>query len=124
MARILVIDDSMLTRHMLRQVLERAGYEVLEASDGRVGIQIHRTTPADIVITDILMPEQEGLETIRELQRDCPEVKIIAISGGGQIGDYNFLTIAQRLGARRAFQKPFVLQDMLNAVHEVLQTHD
>lgn len=124
MARILVIDDNTLTRHMLRQAFERAGYEVLEAPDGRVGVQVYRTMPADIVITDILMPEQEGLETIRELQRDFPSVKIIAISGGGQVGDYDFLATAKHLGACHAFQKPFVLREMLSVVHETLQAQN
>lgn len=124
MARILVIDDNTLTRHMLRQALERAGYEVLEASNGKAGVQVQRSTPADMIITDILMPEQGGLETIRVLQRDSPGVKIIAISGGSQIGDYDSLAVAQSLGARQALQKPFTLQDMLHAVHEVLHTHD
>jgi len=124
MARVLIIDDNAPTRHMLRQALERAGYEVVDAPDGRAGIALQRTMPADVIITDILMPEQEGLETIRELRRDFPTTKIIAISGGGQIGTYNFLTIAERLGARRALQKPFGLQEILDAVEEMLQVQD
>ena len=121
MARILIIDDHTPTRHMLRQALERAGYEVVEATDGRAGIQLQHATLADVIITDILMPEQEGLETIRELRRDFPTTKIIAISGGGQLGNYNFLTIAEHLGARRVLQKPFGLREMLDAVEEILQ---
>jgi DNA-binding NtrC family response regulator len=124
MARVLIIDDNTPTRHMLRQALERAGYEVADAPDGRAGMQLQRAMPADVIITDILMPEQEGLETIRELQRDFPTTKIIAISGGGQIGTYSFLAIAERLGARRALQKPFGLREMLDAVKEMLQMQD
>lgn len=124
MARILIIDDNTPTRQMLRQALERAGYEVTDAPDGRAGVQLQRTIPADVIITDILMPEQEGLETIRELRRDFPTAKIIAMSGGGQIGSASFLTIAERLGARRALQKPFGLQEMLDVVEEMLQIHD
>ena len=99
-----------------------AGYEVLEGPNGRVGMQLQRTTPAEVIITDIFMPEQEGLETIRELRRDFPTTKIIAMSGGGQIGNFNFLTIAERLGAQRVLQKPFGLREMLDTVHELLQS--
>ena len=121
MTRILIIDDNAPMRHMLRQALEWAGYEVVEAADGRAGIQLQHTMPADVVITDILMPEQEGLETIQELRHAFPTTKIIAISGGGYIGKYNYLTMAARLGAQRALQKPFGLQEMFNAVQEMVQ---
>jgi len=121
MARILIIDDNANTRDILRQALERAGYEVIEAPDGRVGMQHQRAMPAEVIITDILMPEQEGFETIRELRRDFPTSGIIAMSGGGQIGRDNLLAIAERLGAQRALQKPFGLQEMLDAVDALLQ---
>jgi DNA-binding response OmpR family regulator len=121
MARILVIDDNAPTRDILRQALERAGHEVVEASDGRVGIEHQRTMPAEVIITDILMPDQEGFETIRELRRDFPTTGIIAMSGGGQIGCETLLVIAERLGAQRVLQKPFGLRDMLTAVHQLLQ---
>jgi DNA-binding response OmpR family regulator len=121
MARILIIDDNVPTRDILRQALERAGHEVVEASDGRVGIAHQRTMPAEVIITDILMPDQEGFETIRALRRDFPTTGIIAMSGGGQIGCETLLTVAERLGAQRVLQKPFGLRDMLDAVHQLLQ---
>jgi CheY-like chemotaxis protein len=121
MTRILIIDDNVPTRAILRQALERAGHEVVEASDGRGGIARQRTMPAEVIITDILMPDQEGFETIRELRRDFPTTGIIAMSGGGQIGCDALLAIAERLGAQRVLQKPFGLQDMLDAVHQLLQ---
>jgi DNA-binding response OmpR family regulator len=121
MARILIIDDNAPTRDILRQALERAGHEVLEAADGRVGIARQRAMPAAVIITDLLMPDQEGLETIRELRRDFPTTGIIAMSGGGQIGYDTLLTMAERLGAQRVLQKPFGLRDMLDAVHQLLQ---
>lgn len=124
MTRILVIDDDEPTRHLLRQVLERAGYEVTDAANGRAGLQLQRAIPADVIITDILMPDQEGLETIRELRRAFPTTKIIAMSGGGQIGGASFLTMAERLGAQRSLQKPFGLREILAAVAEILQTRD
>ena len=121
MARILIIDDNDATRDVLRQALERAGYEVVEAPDGRIGLEHQRAMPAEVIITDILMPEQEGFETIRELRRDFPTAGIIAMSGGGQIGCDTLLTIAERLGAQRVLQKPFGLRDMLDAVQQLLQ---
>ena len=121
MARILIIDDNVSTRDILRQALERAGHEVVEASDGRVWIARQRTMPAEVIITDILMPDQEGFETIRELRRDFPTTGIIAMSGGGQIGCDTLLVVAERLGAQHALQKPFGLRDMLEAVQQLIQ---
>jgi CheY-like chemotaxis protein len=91
MLRILIIDDEDQFRSMLRRVLERASYEVVEAQDGNEGIQRCREAPMDLIITDILMPGKEGLETIMDLRREFSQVKIIAISGGGRTGDLNFL---------------------------------
>jgi CheY-like chemotaxis protein len=120
-ARILIIDDEDQPRRMLQQVLIRMGYEVVEARDGNEGLQLFRTSPTDLIITDILMPEKEGLETIIDLRREFPAVKIIAISGGGRTGNLNFLEVAKRLGAQRTLQKPFELQEMIAAVRELLQ---
>ncbi|RMF90686.1 MAG: response regulator [Nitrospinota bacterium] len=122
MKRILVIDDEAPVRRMLRQTLEYAGYTVVEAEDGKEGLKQYRAEPADLVITDILMPEKEGLETIRELRREFPETKIIAISGGGRSGVLDFLNVAEKLGAHRTFHKPFSLQDLLTAIRELLET--
>ena len=121
MARILIIDDEDQSRDMLSQVLSRAGYDVSTACDGNEGIELFRAVVADLIITDILMPGKEGLETIMELRRDFPEVKIVAMSGGGRTGNLNFLDIAERLGAQRTLQKPFHLQEVLQVVQEVLQ---
>jgi CheY-like chemotaxis protein len=120
-ARILIIDDEDQPRRMLQQVLTRAGYEVVEARNGNEGLQRFRARPTDLVITDILMPEKEGLETIIDIRREFPTAKIIAISGGGRAGNLHFLDVAQRLGAQRVLQKPFELQEMLAAVQELLQ---
>jgi CheY-like chemotaxis protein len=120
-ARILIIDDEDQPRRMLQQVLIRVGYDVVEARDGNEGLQLFRASPTDLIITDILMPEKEGLETIIDLRREFPAVKIIAISGGGRTGNLNFLEVAKRLGAQRTLQKPFELQEMIAAVRELLQ---
>lgn len=121
MARILVIDDEDPIRRMLRSTLESAGYEVVEARHGREGIALYRASPADLVITDILMSEKEGLESIIELRREFPTVKVIAMSGGSMRMNLDLLDIAERLGARRTFKKPFALGDLLAAVRGELR---
>jgi CheY-like chemotaxis protein len=119
-ARILLIDDDNQLRYLLRQLLEAAGYDVVEASDGSQGVQRYRDAPTDVIITDLIMPEQEGLETIIERRQDFPEAKIIAISGGGTVGPQDYLTIARQLGAQRVLRKPFERDDLLGAIREVL----
>jgi CheY-like chemotaxis protein len=120
MARILIIDDDRQARNVLQQILTRTGYEVIEAPDGVEGVRLFRTTPSDLVITDILMPEKEGLETIRELRQISPQVKIIAISGGGERGTLNFLHIAEKLGAQCTVRKPFSRQELVDTVTQIL----
>jgi DNA-binding response OmpR family regulator len=119
--RIVVIDDEEALRRMLRLALERAGYEVVEARDGNEGLRLCHLAPPDLLITDLLMPDKEGLETIMDLRRDFPQVKIIAVSGGGHSGGLNFLAIARRLGAQRTLAKPFQLPELLATVKELLQ---
>ena len=118
--RILVIDDDDQMRTLLRQVMEWAGYEVIEAGDGREGMQKQRKQPADLVITDLIMPEQEGLETITSLKKEYPGIKIIAISGGGRIGPEAYLPAAQELGADKVFSKPFDVRELSETVKELL----
>jgi DNA-binding response OmpR family regulator len=118
--RILIIDDDDQIRILLRQVMEWAGHEVFEAADGREGMVQQRKQQADLVITDLIMPEQEGLETITLLKKEYPLVKIIAISGGGRIGPDAYLPAAQELGADRVFSKPFDVRDLATTVRELL----
>jgi len=120
MARILVIDDEQAVRLFLREILETDGHEVVDAPDGKAGLRLFSEEPADLTIIDIFMPEKEGLETIRELRREYPGVKIIAISGGGGIGNFDFLHMAKRFGALRTIAKPFEKKEMLDAVQEAL----
>ena len=117
MARILVIDDEYTVRGVLRRLLERAGHEVAEASDGNEGIDLCRQAPPSLVITDIIMPGKEGIETIRELHRDFPQIKIIAISGSG----YRYLGCAEEFGALRTFSKPLDGEKLQKAVKELLE---
>lgn len=118
--KILVIDDDEQMRVLLRQVMEWAGHEVVEAADGREGTRLQRQHRADLVITDLIMPEQEGLETITALRRDYPGLKIIAISGGGRIGPEAYLPAARELGADRVFSKPFDVRELAETVRELL----
>ena len=120
MARILVIDDDPQVREMLKQFLERAEYEVEVAADGNAGLKLHRTKAADVVITDIVMPEKEGLEIIMEFRRFFSAVPVIAISGGGKIGPHDYLATARAMGAQRTFAKPFNLQELLAAIRKLL----
>ena len=122
MARILVIDDEELVRFTLRQILQKAGHEVVEATNGKNGIEVFKQSPVDLIITDIIMPQKEGIETIVELRRDYPDVGIIAISGGGRTRTTNYLELAQTFGARHILRKPFGRHELLDAVQDVLGT--
>ena len=121
MKRILVIDDDVQVRQMLRQMLDRQGYEVVDAQDGEEGIRLHRDKPADLLITDIIMPGKDGVETIFEFWNDFPDVKIIAISGKRKgIKAQNYLSYVNPLGISRMFIKPFDPKELLEAIQELL----
>ena len=121
MARILVIDDDDTVRLSLRMSLEDAGHAVEEARDGAAGLESLKNRPVDLVISDIFMPEKEGLETIDEIRHDYADIKIIAISGGGRIDPEDYLDIAKKLGADRALFKPFDIQLLVDTVDELLK---
>ena len=117
MPSVLVVDDEDQIRQLIRETLEQAGYDVQEASNGKQGLERYRTKPADLVIMDILMPDQDGLESIMTLRREFPASRVIAITGGSDmIGILNFLDVAKMLGARRTLQKPFDVNVLLEAV--------
>ena len=120
MAKILVIDDDDTVRSSIRLALEDADHEVVEAPDGAEGVNRVKTQPVDLVITDIFMPEKEGLETIDEIRHAFPKLKIIAISGGGRIEPQDYLEIAQQLGADRTLLKPFDIKLLVDTVDELL----
>jgi len=116
MPSVLVVDDEDQIRQLIRETLEQAGYDVQEASNGKQGLEQYRSKPADLVIMDILMPDQDGLESIMTLRREFPASRVIAITGGSDmIGILNFLDVAKMLGARRTLQKPFDMQTLLDA---------
>lgn len=120
--RILVIDDEEYVRAALRGILEHAGYGVVEAEDGEQGIGLIETDSMSMVITDIFMPVKDGIETIIELRREHPHVKIIAISGGGPLNMPGFLAEAAHLGADKTLTKPFSAKELLSTVKDVLKT--
>lgn len=119
-ARILVIDDDKQVRLLIRRMLESGGYTVEEATDGDEGMKMYMREPHDLVITDLIMPDKEGLETIRDLRRFNPDIKIIAISGGGSLPANNYLRMAESFGAQRTLNKPFRTEDILDSVRELL----
>jgi CheY-like chemotaxis protein len=121
MASILLVDDDDEFLAMLSEVLERAGYQVQQASDGEQAIKLYRKHPTDLVITDLVMPEKEGIQLIVELRRLNHKVKIIAISGAGQTLQNEYLRMAKALGAKRVLGKPFPVDQILEAVREVLE---
>ncbi len=114
MATILVIDDQEPIRSLLRTVLEGAGHQVLEASNGRRGLEVYRGQSVDLIITDIVMPEMDGLELILELTRSFLNVKVIAITGA--LESNGGLNVAKLLGARQTFQKPIDMGRLLSVV--------
>jgi len=118
---ILVIDDDENIRLLLRAILEPEGYRVLEASDGDKGVKEYQKNPTDLVITDLIMPGKEGIETIRDLRREFPNVKIIAVSGGGRIGPDSYLKMAKGVGALCTLSKPIDRSGLLDAVKEVME---
>ncbi len=120
MARILVIDDEELARFTLREILQSAGHDVAEATNGNEGIALQHSQHFDLIITDIIMPEKEGVETIIELKREFPDLNIIGISGGGRTRNLDFLKLAEQYGAKKVLTKPFTEDELLECVNVCL----
>ncbi len=106
---------------MLSEALTGEGYEVQEASDGSQAIKLYERQPTNLVITDLVMPEKEGLEMITEIKRLFSGVKIIAISGGGRGGGQDYLKMAKAFGAQRVLAKPFSHREIMEAIGQVLE---
>jgi len=122
MALILIIDDEPQIRSMLKLMLERDGYEVAEAPDGIEGIRSYRQNPADLIITDLIMPNKDGIGVIIDLKKEFPDVKIIALSGGGLNKPEGYLKGAKKLGAACTLTKPIDRGEMLRAIKDVLKS--
>lgn len=119
MPHILVIDDDDLVRRLVNHALTREGYEVMEAVNGRKGLAAYKAAPAELVITDLIMPDMEGLEAIQEFRRRSPDLKIIAMSGGGAGWSVDYLKMAEKFGASRILNKPFALEELCALVAEL-----
>jgi CheY-like chemotaxis protein len=120
MSRILVIDDELSLRRLLRAILERAGHTVFDAPDGREGMTLWHREPTDVVVTDIFMPEKDGIQLLMEMKTVATKPKIIAMSGGGQKGLLDWRAAALKLGADQVLVKPFDERTVLLTIREVL----
>jgi len=120
MARIIVIDDQEPIRRIVRRALEQEGHEVLDASEGEMGMQLLERHTADVVITDIFMPGQDGILTLRQIRKQFPAVKVIVISGGDSTGLLDLRHDAELLGAVKSLQKPFNAREIMDVVRSVL----
>ncbi|HZC68168.1 MAG TPA: response regulator [Nitrospirales bacterium] len=120
MPRILIVDDEEEFRKLLRAILEKAGYEVLDAPDAPSGFALFRENLIDLLIVDLVMPKVSGVALIQRLRFKFPDAKIIAISGGGPTGDFDLLAAARVLGAHRTFLKPFKQNELLATIQELV----
>ncbi len=120
MPRILVVDDDPISRQILRAMFENNNYEVLEAEDGVKALKLYVNESIDLVVTDIFMPEKEGVQTVRELMKENPDVKIIAVSGGSSSANYDSLDWVKMFGVKYTFTKPFNADAIIAAVRELL----
>ncbi len=120
MSKILIVDDEEDSRKLLRQTLEEAGYEVLEADNVEAGLQTLRSAAVDLILTDILMPDKSGLEFIQEIQDHFAGVKIVAISGGFIRSAHKEATLAEALKIESTLAKPYSVKELLQTVSEVL----
>ncbi|MCG8636229.1 MAG: response regulator [Desulfobacterales bacterium] len=120
MPKVLIIDDEASIRIMLSTLLEKNGYSIVTAENGAQGFNLFKTHLPDLTITDLIMPEKEGLELIREIKTLDPEAKIIAMSGGGTAQPDTYLKLAARFGAQRTFSKPINTERLLSFVQEAL----
>jgi DNA-binding response OmpR family regulator len=118
--KILIIDDDDLIRLTIKNALKKLGCAVIEAENGNTGIAIFKKENPDLVITDMLMPDKEGLETISEIRTAQPKAKIIAMSGGGSSKNMAFLQLAQKMGANRTMTKPIRPDELINAVKSLM----
>ncbi|HXC38208.1 MAG TPA: response regulator [Burkholderiales bacterium] len=121
MARILVVDDAQDIRSLLSAVLTMDGHRVQVAQDGDAALKIQRTTPADLLVTDIFMPNKDGMETIAAFRGEFPGVKIIAVSGGPRQGRHDYLKVALEIGADVCLLKPFGIEELSKTIRSLLR---
>jgi CheY-like chemotaxis protein len=121
MSVILIIEDNRELREMLKTALLRKDYTVLEAENGKEALIHFKPGVTDLVITDLIMPEEDGLEVIMKIRELKPGIKVIAISGGGKAGPASYLNLAKALGADAIFSKPFSTNDLILKIEEMLE---
>jgi DNA-binding response OmpR family regulator len=121
MPGILIVEDDNELREMLKVSLVRHKFTVIDSANGRDAIVHFRPSIVDLIVTDLIMPEEDGLKVIMKLRELKPSVKIIAISGGGKAGPGSYLNLAKVLGADAVFSKPFSINDLINKIYELLQ---
>ncbi len=119
MPRILVVDDSAGLREIMSIGLRASGYEVAQAGDGRRALRLQREKPYEVIVTDLFMPEMDGIETIQTLRQEFPDIAIVAISGVPTRTGADFLEVAAKLGADRVLRKPFTIPELVEAVEAV-----
>ncbi len=120
MARILLIDDDPWVIKIFQQILEGEKHEVITASNGQEGLELFRRSAVDLIITDMVMPVKDGLKMIMEIEKESPNVPVIAISGGGVIAPERYLALAESIGTRKTLAKPVSPQELVEAVNAVL----
>ena len=120
MAKILLIDDERAMRQIIFKTLEGAGHAVRQAENGKAGLALFNSHTFELVITDVFMPDKDGIETIREIRAQAPATRILAVSGGGRVGATEFLGLAKTFGADMILQKPFRMHSLLDTVEQLL----
>ncbi|OHC76111.1 MAG: hypothetical protein A3G18_05680 [Rhodospirillales bacterium RIFCSPLOWO2_12_FULL_58_28] len=116
MTHVLVIDDEEMVRKTIKMILEKVGFEVSLAGNGKQGMEMVVSRPPELIITDMIMPEMDGVETTMEIRSKYPDIKIVAISGGGRVHNLDFLKYAKEMGAHAILPKPFTKEELLGAV--------
>ncbi|MCK4950267.1 MAG: response regulator [Gammaproteobacteria bacterium] len=125
MATVLVVDDEESVRDMVTKMIEPAGYDVIEAGNGAEACDACKEAPVDLIITDIVMPEKNGIDLIMDVKKEFPDIPVIAISGGGGItGRYDYLEIAKLVGAKNILKKPFSMKELRSAVGNILNNEE
>lgn len=120
MPGVLIVEDDKELREMLKMMLLRKNFTVLEAENGKAAITHFKPKLTDIVVTDLIMPEEDGLKVVIKLRELKPSIKIIAISGGGKVGPGSYLNLAKALGADAIYSKPFSLNDLVAKIEQLL----
>jgi len=121
MANVMVVDDEVAVRNLIKEVLSDSGHDIVEAANGEEACEIINEITIDLVVTDLVMPEKSGLELIMDLAENYPDLPVIAISGGGGItGRFDYLPIAKLIGAKQIVNKPFKIDEIRKLVHDIL----